>query len=112
MICLDTNVVIAAMNQRAPALRARLEQMLFDRVTIAVPTIVPSEPWYGIRKSRRRQENTAALSAFLAMDITQWPFEAEDAEEAEEASDIRAVLARAGTPIGRVPGLLTEDWTE
>ena len=133
MICLDTNVVIAAINQRPPALRARLEHMLFDRQTIAVPTIVLSELWYGIRKSQRRQENTAALSAFLAMDITQWPF---DAEDAEEAGDIRAALARAGTPIGpydiliaaqarrrgatlitanerefaRVPGLKTEDW--
>lgn len=62
-----------------------------------------------------------------------WPFESEDAEE---AGDIRAVLERAGTPIGpydvliaaqarrraallvtanerefaRVPGLRTENW--
>jgi tRNA(fMet)-specific endonuclease VapC len=74
------------------------------------------------------------LATFLALDVTLWPFEPEDAEE---AGDIRAVLERAGTPIGpydiliaaqarrrsavlitanerefaRVPGLKTEDWT-
>jgi len=133
MICLDTNVVIAAMNRRDLALRARLEQALFDRVTVAVPTIVLSELWYGISKSQRRQENTAALSAFLALDIIQWVF---DADDAEEAGNIRAALERAGRSIGpydiliaaqarrrgatlitanerefaRVPGLKTEDW--
>ena len=133
MICLDTNVVVAAMNRRDLALRARLEQALFDRVTVAVPTIVLSELWYGISKSQRRQENTAALSAFLALDIIQWVF---DADDAEEAGNIRAALERAGRSIGpydiliaaqarrrgatlitanerefaRVPGLKTEDW--
>jgi len=73
------------------------------------------------------------LSTFLALDITPWPFEPEDAEE---AGDIRATLERLGTTIGpydiliaaqarrrgailatanerefsRVPGLKTEDW--
>lgn len=134
MICLDTNIVIATVNRRAPVLRARLEQMLLDGVTIAIPTIVLSELWYGIKKSKRQRENTAALSAFLTLELARWPF---DAEDADEAGDIRAELARAGTPIGpydiliaaqarrrgatlvtanerefaRVPGLRTEDWT-
>jgi tRNA(fMet)-specific endonuclease VapC len=73
------------------------------------------------------------MAAFLALDVTPWPFEPEDAEE---AGDIRAELERAGTPIGpydvliaaqarrrsallvtanmgeftRVPGLRIEDW--
>jgi tRNA(fMet)-specific endonuclease VapC len=73
------------------------------------------------------------LSAFLALDVTPWPF---DAADAEEAGDIRAALERAGTPIGAydiliagqarrrgavlvtantaefrcVPGLRIEDW--
>jgi tRNA(fMet)-specific endonuclease VapC len=87
-----------------------------------------------IRKSAKPQANTAVLASFLALDVAIWPF---DPEDAEEAGDIRAVLERAGTPIGpydiliaaqarrrravlitanerelaRVPGLKTEDWT-
>jgi tRNA(fMet)-specific endonuclease VapC len=91
------------------------------------------ELWYGIKKSEWQHENAAALSAFLSLDVTPWPFEPEDAEE---AGDVRAALERAGTPIGpydiliaaqarrrnatlvtanarefaRVPGLRTQDW--
>ena len=133
MICLDTNAVIAAVNQRRPSVRRRLEQALVDRVTVGIPTVVLYEMWYGIRKSMRPQANMEVLANFLALDVTLWPFEPEDAEE---AGDIRAALERAGTPIGpydiliaaqarrrsavlitanesefaRVPGLKTEDW--
>jgi tRNA(fMet)-specific endonuclease VapC len=95
--------------------------------------VVLYEMWYGIRKSIRPQANTEVLANFLALDVTLWPFESEDAEE---AGDIRVGLERAGTPIGpydiliaaqtrrrsavlitanerefaRVPGLKTEDW--
>jgi len=133
MICLDTNAVIAAVNQRRPSVRRRLEQALVDRVTVGIPTVVLYEMWYGIRKSMRPQANMEVLANFLALDVTLWPFEPEDAEE---AGDIRAALERAGTPVGpydiliaaqarrrsavlitanerefaRVPGLKTEDW--
>jgi tRNA(fMet)-specific endonuclease VapC len=133
MICLDTNAVIAAVNQRKPSVRRRLEQALVDRVTVGIPTVVLYEMWYGIRKSMRPQANMEVLANFLALDVTLWPFASEDAEE---AGDIRAALERAGTPIGpydiliaaqarrrsavlitanerefaHVPGLKTEDW--
>jgi tRNA(fMet)-specific endonuclease VapC len=133
MMCLDTTVVVAIMNERFPKVRLRLEQTLVDGVIVGVPTIVLHELWYGIKKSARPDRNAAVLSAFLALDVTQWPFESGDAEE---AGDIRAALARAGTPIGpydiliaaqarrrgatlvtanqrefaRVPGLKTQDW--
>lgn len=70
---------------------------LFSRVRSSVSAIVLYELWYGIKKSARPQKNAAALSTFLALDVTLWPFELEDAEE---AGDIRAELERAGTPIG------------
>ncbi len=133
MICLDTNAVIAAINRRSPAVRRRLEQALLDRTMVGLPAIVLYEIWYGVRKSARPRENAATLAAFLALDVTLWPFEPEDAEE---AGDIRAALERAGTPIGaydvliaaqarrrgallitangrefaRVPALRIEDW--
>lgn len=133
MICLDTNAVIAAVNQREPRVRRRLERALVDSVRIGIPTIVLYEMWYGIRKSSRPKANAAVLAAFLTLDVTPWPFEPTDAEE---AGDIRAALEQAGTPIGpydvlvaaqarrrgavlvtanerefaRVPGLKIEDW--
>jgi len=133
MICLDTNAVIAAINQREPWVRRRLERALVDGVVVGIPAIVLYEIWYGIKKSVRARANTAVLAVFLSLDVMPWPFEPEDAEE---AGDIRAALERAGTPIGpydvlvaaqarrrgavlitanerefaRVAGLKTEDW--
>ena len=135
MIGLDTNVVIIAINRRIPRLRERLLQALADGVSIGIPAIVLFEIWYGIRKSARSQQNAANFAAFLALDVTPWPFEADDAVE---AGDIRAALERAGTSIGpydiliaaqarrrnatlvtanarefgRVPGLRVEDWAQ
>jgi tRNA(fMet)-specific endonuclease VapC len=134
MICLDTNIIIAAINQRAAEVRQRLMKTLHEGTIVGVPTVVLYELWYGIKKSARAQANTDALDNFLALDVTPWPFETEDAEE---AGDIRAALERLGTPIGpydvliaaqarrrdailvtanknefsRVPGLQTQDWT-
>jgi len=134
MICLDTNIVIAAINQRAAAVRQRLMKTLHEGTIVGIPTVVLYELLYGIKKSARTLANADALDNFLALDVTPWPFEAEDAEE---AGDIRAVLERLGTPIGpydvliaaqarrrgailvtanknefaRVPGLQMQDWT-
>ena len=134
MICLDTNIIIAAINQRAAAVRQRLMTTLHEGTIVGVPTVVLYELWYGIKKSARTQANADALDNFLALDVTPWPFEPEDAEE---AGDVRAALERLGTPIGpydmliaaqarrrgailvsanknefaRVPGLQTQDWT-
>jgi tRNA(fMet)-specific endonuclease VapC len=133
MICLDTNIVIAAINRRLPQVRARLLQTLVDGTIVGIPAIVLFEMWYGIKKSARPRENAVNLSAFLTLDVTPWPFEPEDAEE---AGDVRHALGRMGKPIGpydiliaaqarrrnavlvtanarefaRVPGLKTEDW--
>jgi len=134
MICLDTNIIIAVINQRAAAVRQRLMKTLHEGTIVGIPTVVLYELWYGIKKSARAQQNTDALDGFLALDVTPWPFEPEDAEE---AGDVRAALERLGTPIGpydmliaaqarrrgailvsanknefaRVPGLQTQDWT-
>jgi len=97
MICLDTNAVIAAINARVPGVRLRLQQALAERAVIGIPIVVWFELHYGAMKSARVRENRATLAAFLALDVTIWPF---DAEDAEEAGEIRVALERAGTPIG------------
>ena len=93
MICLDTNAIIAAINQRTPHVRDRLEKALIDGVTVGVPVIALYEIWYGIGKSARRDLNALALTAFLTLNVTPWPFELEDAQEAGE---IRIALERGG----------------
>ena len=133
MFCLDTNIVISAINLRPAHIRARLDAELAAGVTIGVPAIVLFEMRYGVAKSDRRARSEAGLEAFLSLAVTPWSFEAEDAVH---AGDIRARLESAGTPIGhydyliaaqarrrgaalvtlnrrefeRVPGLIVVDW--
>jgi|SRR5450432_3812797 tRNA(fMet)-specific endonuclease VapC len=133
MFCLDTNIVISAINLRPAHIRARLEAELASGVTIGIPAIVLFEMRYGATKSDRRARSEASLEAFLSLAVTPWSFEPEDAAH---AGDIRAELEKAGTPIGhydyliagqarsrgaalvtlnhrefsRVPGLIVTDW--
>jgi tRNA(fMet)-specific endonuclease VapC len=132
MICLDTNAVIGAIDH-VPSILSRLREEHLSGSVIGISTIVLYELWYGVYKSDRRPENADSLAAFLSLGYATWSFEPEDAEE---AGDIRAVLERAGTPIGpydiliaaqarrrdavlvtanerefvRVPGLTIENW--
>jgi tRNA(fMet)-specific endonuclease VapC len=134
MFCLDTNIVISAINLRPALIRARLDAELAAGVAIGIPAIVLFEMRYGVAKSDRRARSEAGLEAFLSLAVTPWSFEAEDAAH---AGDIRAQLEQAGTPIGhydyliaaqarrrgaalvtlnrrefaRVPGLIVVDWS-
>lgn len=133
MFCLDTNVIVYAINGRVPAIEQRLRQELATGTTLLVPAIVLFELRYGIAKSMRREASMRVLDAFLAEGFDVLPFEAEDAAE---AGDIRAALEFSGMPIGaydiliaaqarrrgavlvtgnrrefeRVPGLMVTDW--
>jgi tRNA(fMet)-specific endonuclease VapC len=133
MICLDTNAVIVALNNPGSPVRARINQARDNGIPLCISVIVLFELWYGAAKSDQRQRNSERLVDFLTGPIQILSF---DAEDAREAGDIRAALAKAGTPIGpydvliaaqarrrgatlvtantrefaRVPGLKTEDW--
>lgn len=133
MICLDTTTIIAAIDGRERRVRERLQTALSSGSVVAIPVMALYELHCGVRKSARPEANRQALIAFLTLDLPVWPFEEADAEE---AGDIRALLERAGTPIGahdvliaaqarrrrailitanarefaRVPGLTTDDW--
>jgi tRNA(fMet)-specific endonuclease VapC len=133
MICLDTNVVIAAINRRNAAVARRMGEALTQGASIGLPVIVLFELRYGYARSDRKLHKEALLAEFLSPGIAVLPFEEEDAGH---AGDIRAHLERIGQPIGhydyliaaqarcrgatlvtangrefeRVPGLMVTDW--
>lgn len=133
MFCLDTNVIVSAINGRVPTIEQRIRQELTLGTTLLIPAVVLLELRYGIAKSVRRDASTRVLEAFLAEGFELLPF---DDEDAAEAGDIRAALESSGTPIGaydiviaaqarrrgvvlvtgnrrefeRVPGLMVTDW--
>jgi tRNA(fMet)-specific endonuclease VapC len=97
MICLDTNVVIAVLNDRISPALARIEAAISAGDTLAISSIVLYELRYGAAKNARPERNAQRIADFLAGPIEVLPFEPADAEESGE---IRAALERAGTPIG------------
>lgn len=127
---LDTNAVIAVLNDPTGAVSKRLRQN--DPVEVGVSVVVMHELYYGAFKSRRQERNLALLDA-LHFEVVPM-----DVEDARHAGEIRALLAARGAPIGpydiliagqarargltlitrnlreftRVPGLSTENWEE
>jgi tRNA(fMet)-specific endonuclease VapC len=97
MICLDTNAVIAVLNNPKSPVRMRIDAAIGLGGRLAMSSIVLFELWYGAAKSAWPERNAQRIADFLAGPIEVLPFESGDAEE---AGDIRAVLERAGTPIG------------
>ena len=97
MKCLDTNAVIAVLNDRPAGARGRLAQDLANGERIGIPAVALFELIYGYEKSAQRARNEAALRSLLTLDVEPLPFELADAEH---AGAIRTQLERAGTPIG------------
>ena len=128
---LDTNIVIFALRNRTPLLRDRLREHVGR---MAVSSITVAELHFGIERSADPVRNRQATEEFLAL-VEVLDF---GAAAAGHAGEIRAGLARPGTPIGvydvliagharaagltvitnnvrefeRVPGLLVEDWSD
>jgi tRNA(fMet)-specific endonuclease VapC len=131
---LDTNAVIALLKNHPPGVRNRLRRVVSEGASIAVPSIVLYELWYGVAHSARQRENAERLRLFLSGNINIVPF---DEDDAAAAGDLRAALETVGTPIGpydlliaaqalrsrmtlvtanvsqfaRVSGLIWQDWT-
>jgi tRNA(fMet)-specific endonuclease VapC len=89
---LDTNAVIALLNDADCALARRVRQQ--QPADIGICSIVAHELFYGAFKSRRSKHNVALVDALL-FDVVGF-----DNEDAREAGEIRAALATLGTPIG------------
>jgi len=124
---LDTNALIALLKHDR-RLVERLRR--HDPADIGVPAIAAHELFYGALKGAHADDN------LIRVDAIQLEVLAFDREDARMAGEIRALLARAGTPIGPydvliagqalardltlvthnlrefrcVPGLKVEDW--
>ena len=131
MYILDTNICIYAMKDAYPALTGKLFRVRPEEIFVSSVTVGELE--YGAAKSRWGERSRNVMNLFLAA-YTVLPF---DREDAVTFGNIRAELARAGTPIGpydaqiaaqavtrgltvvthntaefaRVPGISLEDWT-
>ena len=91
---LDTNTCIYIMKHHPPQVQARLRRVAIGEVGISA--IVLAELRFGVEKSRRRDENTAALTDFLSFCLVlDWPQQA-----TERYARIRNTLEAQGTPIG------------
>jgi tRNA(fMet)-specific endonuclease VapC len=127
---LDTNACIGYLNGRSVGVLQRLQTLHPEDVVIC--SITKAELFYGARRSRNPEQVLAKQRLFLEA-FQSLPF---DDRAAEQYGEIRAVLARAGTPIGpndlliaaialthdvilvthntrefgRVPNLRFEDW--
>jgi tRNA(fMet)-specific endonuclease VapC len=99
MIHLDSNVVIAVMNQRPVSVRERLDAALLAGTPMSISSVVLHELLYGAAISARPAMHRGKIDLFLATsDAAIAPF---DDEDATHAADIRAALKRLGQPIGQ-----------
>ncbi len=135
MILLDSNVAIAAINDRPRIVADRIADQGRQGVVIFISSIVLFELRFGIAKSRRQTKNSESLANFLRGPVNVLSF---DEDDAACAGAVRATFEAAGTPVGpydvliagqalrhgatlvtantrefkRVPGLKLEDWTK
>ncbi len=90
----DTNVWIRHLNPAPSNVKTRLSNLPPSQ--IALCDVVKAELYYGAFKSARQNENIAVLE-MLFTGLASFAF---DGEVARIFGDIRADLARKGTPIG------------
>jgi tRNA(fMet)-specific endonuclease VapC len=97
---LDTNTCIYIMNRRPLAVVRKFRE--FDIGDVGVSSITVSELYYGVRKSKRQEENLHRLFAFLL------PFEVLPYDESAAGvyGGIRADLERKGEIIGPLDMLI------
>jgi len=126
---LDTNAVIALLQTTPNGVKEQIQK--HSPKDVFVSTVVMFELYYGAYRSQRVQRNLELLENIL---LPKLEF---DASDAIAAGEIRAMLARGGTPIGpydvliagqaysrgitlvtgnrkefaRVSGLAIEDWS-
>jgi tRNA(fMet)-specific endonuclease VapC len=96
---LDTNICVFMLKQDVGVLR-RFQAAVSEGVCISAITLAELE--YGVSKSARKEHNTSALAAFLAL-VDVLPF---DGTATSEYGQIRATLEREGNVIGSLDMLI------
>ncbi len=91
---LDTNICVVHLRGSQPGVTSRMAAV--PRTDIVLCSVVKAELIFGALRSTRAAENLQHVRRFFA-GITSLPF---DDTCAEQYGQIRATLARAGTPIG------------
>ncbi|OJV21034.1 MAG: VapC toxin family PIN domain ribonuclease [Dyadobacter sp. 50-39] len=91
---LDTNIVAYIIKKRPIEVLHKLQSL--DWTEIAISSIVVAELWYGVEKSQLKEQNKAALEAFLKP-FTVLDF---DTKAAMAYASIRADLESRGKVIG------------
>lgn len=91
---LDTNTCIRCLNVAPSPVKQLVQATPIDQVYLC--DVVKGELWYGAYRSQRRKENLSLLVRFFSGFIS-FPF---DAPSSQIFGEIRADLARRGTPIG------------
>jgi tRNA(fMet)-specific endonuclease VapC len=90
---LDTNICIYVIKDRPATLRERFDQ---NAEALCISTITLGELFYGVERSTRRSQNLRAVEEFAArLEVVAFP-----AKAAAHFGQIRAELARLGTPCG------------
>jgi tRNA(fMet)-specific endonuclease VapC len=95
---LDTNAIIALLNDAESPLARRVRQ--YKPADICISSIVAHELFYGAFKSQRAERNVALVDS-LQFEVLEF-----DKEDARQAGQVRAYLALNGTPIGPYDSLI------
>jgi tRNA(fMet)-specific endonuclease VapC len=99
-LMLDTNICICIIKQQPAAVLKRfLDYQIGD---ICISSITLAELRYGVAKSTHREKNAKALDEFIVpLEIVSF-----DEAAAHVYGEIRAMLEKAGTPIGAMDMLI------
>ncbi len=90
---LDTNICIYTIRQKPAPVLEQFQK--HDPGEIGISSITAAELWYGVGKSKQKEQNEKALSQFL-LPLEIVPF---DSQAAEAYGVIRALLENQGKPI-------------
>ncbi|MBI2982398.1 MAG: type II toxin-antitoxin system VapC family toxin [Deltaproteobacteria bacterium] len=91
---LDTNICIGLLKGEDKPLAKKIQEMSPSDFFLC--SVVKGELFYGARKSQRVEENMKLLAGFFSQ-FDSLPF---DDRAAEFYGTLRAILVKAGTPVG------------
>ena len=100
MYLLDTNICIYAIKNEPAQVSRKLKENISAGLYISAITLAELE--YGVKKSAKLEKNRALLAEFVSV-VEVLPF---DSQAAIEYGELRALLQKAGTPIGAMDMLI------